>query len=182
MRGLFMEMYIYLIFILIGLALAFYGRRIMETIAFVIGAIVGANLAFLIAQNPKVQEYVADYMTAETCIIVAVIIGALIGGYLGRSFMYGMISMMFAGSCAYIASMFTDNYMVILVVFFIVLIIMWFLVEQFLAVVTAMLGGWLAGVGVFGLTFSYGFIALVLCFIVAGALAIFGARYQLDND
>ena len=177
-----MENFVFLILILVGLALAFFGKRIMETIAFIIGAIVGANLAYLVAINPQVQEYVADYMSGELCIIIAVIIGALIGGYLGQSFMYGMISMMVAGSVAYVASIFIENNIVILVVFFVALVIMYFLVEQFLAIVTALLGGCLVGLGVMGLTASLGFLAFVLFLIIAGALTIFGARYQLDES
>jgi hypothetical protein len=177
-----MAVFIFLILILVGLALAFFGKRIMETIAFIIGAIIGANLAYLIALNPRVQEYVADYMSGETCIIIAVVIGALIGGYLGKSFMYGMISMMVAGSVAYVASFFTQNAVVILVVFFVALVIMYFLVEQFLAIVTALLGGCLVGLGVMGLTAGLGFLAFVLFLIIAGALTIFGARYQLDES
>lgn len=173
----------FVIFILIGLALAFFGKRILETIAFIIGAIVGANLAYLIAINPQVQDYVTDYMSGNVCIIIAVIIGALIGGYLGKSFMYGMIMLMVAGSCAYVASIVTQDRLVILIVFIVAIIIMWFIVEQFLAVVTALLGGCLVGIGVMGLTAEgLGGIAFILFLVIVGLLTIFGARYQLDES
>jgi len=152
----------------------------METIAFIIGAIIGAALALSLA--PYIHPYVEEYMSLTLCVIIAVIIGALIGGFLGKSLMYGMISLLIAITCAGAVLPFTDNWLIPLIVFIIVLIIMWFIVEKFLAVVTALLGGCMVGLGVLSLTESLGIISFILFIIVAAILTIFGARYQLEND
>ena len=172
-----------LILILLGLAIAFFGKRIMETMAFIIGAILGVAIALWLAPN-LYEQFFSDYTSAEVCLIIGVIIGALIGGFLGRSLMYGMISFfvasIFSATAYYLSG---GNYMVSLITFFIVLIIMWFLVEKFLAVMTALLGGCMVGAGVMLLTVdSLGVIALGLFIVIAAVLTIFGARYQLQND
>ena len=169
-----------LIMIILGLVLAFFGKRIMETIAFIIGALIGAALALIFA--PGLHPYVDQYLSLELWILIVVIIGALIGGYLGQSLMYGMISMMVAGVCAATALFLTGNRLTALIVGLVTLVIMWFIVEKFLAAMTALLGGCLVGFAVFFLTTNLGFISFVLFIIIAAALTIFGARYQLDND
>ena len=169
-----------IILVLLGLALAFFGRRIMETIAFVIGAIIGAALALMYA--PALYTYVEEYISLNMCIIIAVIIGALIGGYLGKSLMYGMISLLIALTCAGAVFALTGNWLTSLIVFVIVLIIMWFIVEKFLAVVTAFLGGCMVGLGVMIITASLGIISFILFIFIAAILTIFGARYQLQEE
>lgn len=170
-----------LIMIILGLVLAFFGKRILETIAFIIGALIGAALGLYLA--PQTHSYVVQYIESLTIwTIILVVIGSLIGGYLGQSLMYGMISMMVAGICASVAFLITNNALITLIVFFIVLVIMWFLVEKFLAAMTALLGGCLVGFAVWSLTGGLGFISLILFIIVAAGLTIFGARYQLDED
>ncbi|WP_455391560.1 hypothetical protein [[Eubacterium] cellulosolvens] len=171
-----------LILILLGLALAFFGKRIMETMAFIIGAILGVAIALWLAPS-LYARYFSTYTSAEVCLIIAVIVGALIGGFLGRSLMYGMISFFVASIFSATAYYLTGNYLVSLITFFVVLIIMWFLVEKFLAVMTALLGGCMVGAGVMMLTTgSLGGLSIILFIIIAALLTVFGARYQLQND
>jgi hypothetical protein len=170
-----------IILIILGLALAFLGKRILETFAFLIGAIAGAALALMIA--PYVYDYVSDSISENVCILIAVIVGALIGGFLGRALMYGLISFLVASIVSYIVFSLTGNPVLTLISFFITLIIMWFMVEKFLAVVTALLGGCMVGVGVmFVAQGALGPLSLIVFIIIAGALTFFGARYQLEND
>jgi hypothetical protein len=169
------------ILIVLGLILAFYGKRILETFAFIIGAIAGAALALMIA--PYVYSYVSDSISEGLCIIIAVIVGALIGGFLGRAIMYGLISFIVASIVSYIVVTLTGDYVLALIGFFIALIIMWFLVEKFLAVMTALVGGCMVGVGIMyfagGVLGPFSFIVFI---IIAAALTFFGGRYQLEND
>jgi hypothetical protein len=61
---------------------------------------------------------------------------------------------------------------------------MWFIVEKFLAVVTAFLGASMVGsVAMYGIVSFVGlpFIGFVVFLIVTAALTIVGARYQLDD-
>jgi hypothetical protein len=112
-----------------------------------------------------------------------VIVGALIGGYLGKRLMYGMISLMVAGTCSAAVQFLLGNPMYTLIAFFVVLVIMWFLVEKFLAVITAFLGASMVGTSaMYGILFLFDmpFIGFVVFLIVTAALTYFGARYQLD--
>jgi hypothetical protein len=170
-----------LILLVLGLALCFFGKRILETIAFVIGAIAGAALALVLA--PRLYQFVEEYLTLNQCLIIAVIVGALIGGYLGKRLMYGMISLLVASTCSYAANVLTGDAMITLITFFVVLVIMWFLVEKFLAVITAFLGASMVGTSaMYGILFLFDmpFIGFVVFLIVTAALTYFGARYQLD--
>ena len=176
-----------IILLLLGLVIAFFGKKIMETLAFIIGAIIGAGLAMSLA--PRLHPYVEEYIPMDICIIIAVIIGALIGGFLGRAFMYGMISFFVASIFSGIAySLSNENYIVTIIVFIVVLVIMWFVVEKFLAVITAFLGACMVGMAVMELTFEslnnngLGFIALILFILIAALLTIAGGRYQLQNE
>ena len=60
-----------LIFLIVGLALTFYGRMLLKSVAFLIGAIMGATLAYLLAIQiaPRVDEYISP----QICIIIAII-------------------------------------------------------------------------------------------------------------
>ena len=175
-------LFLFIILAIIGLVLAFFGKTILESIAFLIGAILGATFAFMLATSPAVQARVGAYIPLNWCIIIAVILGALIGGYLGKSLMYGLISLVFAGLCSYLALTLTGDTVIALIVFFIALIVMWFLVERFLAVMTAFLGAWLTATAVMMLTVGLGFLAYVLFILIIAVLTIFGAKYQLSKS
>ncbi|MCK5561827.1 MAG: hypothetical protein KAJ51_14605, partial [Thermoplasmata archaeon] len=114
-------------------------------------------------------------------LIIAVILGALIGGFLGRSLMYGMISFLTALTISGVVLSLTGDGLVTLIAFFVTLIKMWFIVEKFLAVLTAFLGAALVGYSLMLLSGS-GFIGLVIFLIVTGLLTVVGARYQLQNS
>jgi hypothetical protein len=177
-----MEQYIaVIIFIILGIILAFFGRKIMETIAFIIGALLGAAIALWLA--PELHErFLSDYLSANMCLLIGVIIGALIGGYLGRSLMYGMISFMVASMISGAVYILTSDPIVTLITFFVTLIIMHFLVRKFLAVITAFLGGCLVGAGImFIAAGSLGGLSFIVFIIIAGLLTFAGARYQLSN-
>ena len=171
-----------IVLLLLGLVLTFFGRKIMETFAFIIGAIAGAMLALWLA--PLLVDYVvSDPNQQNICIIIAVIVGAIIGGFLGRSLMYGMISFLVATIISGIVFAITFNEVFALIAFFITLIIMWFLVQKFLAVMTAFLGGCMVGLIVMYLTSSFGpGISLIIFVLIAALLTIAGARYQLKDS
>ena len=170
------------ILLILGLALCFFGKRILETIAFLIGAIAGAALAMVLA--PYLASYVADYLTETQCLIIAIIIGALVGGFLGKRLMYGLISLLVAGTCAYAASVLTaGDALVTLITFFVVLVIMWFLVEKFLAVITAFLGGTMVGsVAMYGtlMVLDMPLVGFVVFLLVTAVLTYFGSKNQLN--
>jgi hypothetical protein len=172
------------IFLILGILVAFFGKRIMETIAFVIGAMVGASLALMVVQYEGVQTLITDNnLDPNICLVIAVIVGALIGGFLGRSFMYGLISMIVASTVSYVAFVLTGNEILSLIVFFVALVIMWFVVEKFLMVITAFMGACMVGLSVMLLTFeSMGTISIVFFIIIAALLTIAGARYQMQKE
>ena len=81
------------ILLILGFALCFFGKRILETVAFLIGAIAGAALAMVLA--PNLHQFVDQYLNAEQCLIIGIIIGAIIkdtrssfrpGWFFGSSF------------------------------------------------------------------------------------------------
>jgi hypothetical protein len=169
------------ILLILGIALCFFGKRILETVAFLIGAIAGAALAMVLA--PNLHQFVDQYLNAEQCLIIGIIIGAIIGGYLGKRLMYGMISFLVATTVSYTVNILTGDPFYTLVAFFITLVIMWFLVEKFLAVITAFLGASMVGsVAMSGLLMFIDdpFIGFIVFLLVTAALTVFGARYQLE--
>lgn len=173
-----------LILLIVGLALTFYGRRVLKTIAFIIGAVIGASLAYVIAVEigPRVEEY----LSLQLCIIIAVVLGAIIGGYLGMAFLKGMIAM-FMGFIGYsIATLiFTDESFIPIVIGIVVFVIIWLLIDKFLSIITAIFGAWLVGIAISGFIVAYdsdlkmvAFIVFIVCAVV---LAAIGARFQLDQ-
>ncbi len=168
-----------IILLILGLALCFFGKRILETLAFLIGAIAGAALAMVLA--PIIHPYVEQYLSLEICLILGIIIGALIGGYLGKRLMYGLISFLVASTCAYAANLLTQDPLITLITFFVVLIIMWFLVEKFLAVITAFLGGTMVASVVVSFIVLSPLIGFIIFVVITAALTFFGARYQLND-
>ncbi|MCK5559038.1 MAG: hypothetical protein KAJ51_00530, partial [Thermoplasmata archaeon] len=155
-----------------------------KTIAFIIGAVIGASLAYVIAI--KIGPWLKDYLSLELCIIIAVVLGAIVGGYLGMAFLKGMIAM-FMGFIGYSIGtlIFGDESFIPIVVGIVVFVIIWLLIDKFLSIITAIFGACLVGMAVSNLVLIYfpdltlvAFIVFIVCAIV---LAAIGARFQLDQ-
>ncbi len=173
-----------LILLIVGLVLTFYGRRVLKTIAFLIGAIIGANLAYVIAINigPRLEEY----LSLQFCIIIAVVLGAIIGGYLGMAFLKGMIAI-FMGFIGYSIGVLIlgEESFIPIVIGIVVFVIIWLLIDKFLSIITAILGACLVGMAVSSLVITYfpdlTLVAFIIFIVCAVALTAIGARFQLDQ-
>ena len=172
----------FIILLVVGLALTFYGRAILKSIAFLIGAIIGATLAYNVALF--IGPYIEDYIGLGYCLIIAVVLGAIIGGYLGMAFLKWMIAI-FMGGIGYMvaAAIFGDGIIPIIagIVVFAIILIMF---DKFLSVVTALFGAFLVGIAVMYLTTPHlgSLVALILFVVVVAALAYYGANYQTDQE
>jgi hypothetical protein len=172
----------YIILLIVGLALVFYGRAILKSVAFLIGAIIGATLALNLAEF--IHPFVDDYIGLGFCLIIAVILGAIIGGYLGMAFLRWMIAIFMGGIGYMIAAAFFDPGIIPIIVGIVVFAIILIMFDKFLSVITAMFGAFLAGVAVMNLTepFIGAPLAFVVFIVLAGLLAYYGAKYQTDQD
>jgi hypothetical protein len=172
----------YIILLIIGLALVFYGRVILKSVAFLIGAIIGATLALNLAilLGPLFKEYIAT----EFCIIIAVLLGAIIGGYLGMAFLQWMVAIFMGGIGYMIAAAIFGPGIIPIIVGIVVFAIILIMFDKFLSVITAMFGAFLAGMAVMLLIEPYvgSTIALIVFIVLACLLAYFGANYQTDQD
>ena len=172
----------FIILLVVGLALTFYGRAILKSVAFLIGAIIGASLAYNVAViiGPQLEEYIA----LGYCLIIAVLLGAIIGGYLGMAFLKWMIALFMGGVGYMVAAVFFGEGIIALIAGIVVFAIILIMFDKFLSVVTALFGAFLVGIAVMYLTSPYlgGLISLILFVVIAGALAYYGATYQTDQE
>lgn len=171
-----------ILFLIIGLGMAFFGEKILKTIAFVIGAAIGALLAY--STVTCFELYFG--LNPIVCIILATLIGAILGGFLGIGMMYGMIAFYFGmigfiiGIVAFGALNITGFIIAIIigVIFFVVMSIF---IEQFLAISTAIFGGILTGfIALFIVPpIPVGLILFIIISVVVSAL---GAKFQLETQ
>jgi hypothetical protein len=157
-----------------GLVFAFFGANIMKAIAGLVGAIVGATFAFQLA-----QMFSDDLPNPGACTIIAAIIGGLIGAYLGISLMKALICMFFGAIGFFIGLSFTNDFIIAIIVGIILAIIVSLVIEQFLAIITALLGGLM--IGYIALILIAPPINIFVFIVLTFVIGIFGAKYQLSQ-
>jgi len=169
------------IMILIGLVFAFIGRDLLEKIAMIIGAIVGALLAYYFI------TIFEDYFEPNEgiCLIIGVILGAIIGAYLGRSMLHYLIASFLTGIIIMMVRVMTDDRTTLIIISIITFIIIILLIRQFLAVMTAIFGGALVGFGamvvLFSLVTENDMVLLAAFLMVTIIIGGLGASHQLKS-
>jgi hypothetical protein len=131
--------------IIIGIALAFRGRKLWAGLMSIIGAVIGGTLGYLFGM------LINDWITALILSMVGAFIGSLLFGYIVKIALAFVTSLLVAG-LAYIAigqSMSQDMRIVVAAVLLLVIyaVAYWF-IQEIIAFVTALLGGLLVGVGI----------------------------------
>jgi len=142
--------------ILIGIALAFRGRKLWAGLMSIIGAVIGGTLGYLFGM------LINDWITALILSMVGAFIGSLLFGYIVKIALAFVTALLLAG-LAYIAmgpGMSQDLRIVLAAILLLVVyaIAYWF-IQEIIAFVTALLGGILVGVGI--ILFSLGITAAV---------------------
>ena len=166
---------LFLILILVvGLVFAFWGANVMKAIAGLVGAILGSTFAYQIAL------YFRDSLPSEAaCLILAAIIGALIGAFLAIRLMKMLIIGFFGMIGFFIGIAFTGSFLIALITAIVLAIIVSMVINQFLAIITALLGGLLVGyLALVVVPEPLNMIAFWALLILVGFI---GARYQLKN-
>jgi hypothetical protein len=140
--------------LIIGIALTFWGKRIVEAMAFVVFGLLGGLLGLWVAM------FIVDYFGIAgifywVILIGLCVLGIVLGAWLSKSFLYGMVVFYCATSAFYITWMMLGGefrlvpFVIALVVGLVVGIVVYFIIEKLFAVVTAFLGASLVGYGTF---------------------------------
>ena len=161
-----------ILILIAGLLIAFAGRVIWKAVWFTIGALIGIGVAMF------VYAIIQIFMDLPgVCFLVAILVGAIVGGLAALNAIKFWISATagFAGLVA--AFMLTNNIIVALVVGIVFFAIMYFYFDEFLSVMSGLIGGLLTGYAVGVYTHS-----VILFFVVAIPVAIAGAYVQLQIE
>ena len=183
--------------LIIGIALTFWGKRIVEALAFIIFGVLGGILGIMLALFIiGFFGWSGNLYIKWGILIVLCLAGILIGSFLSKSFLYGMIVFYCAINAFFITWAFFGfklywQLLVAAVVAIVVAIVVKMLVEKLMAAVTAFLGATMVGYGAFAITLYVASRAfdkdlqgnlIFLGIIVVGIiiLGIAGTAYQLS--
>lgn len=155
-----------------GLLIAFAGRIIWKAVWFTIGAIIGIAVALLVC-----TIFLMFMKLPSVCYIVAMLVGAIVGGLAALNAIKFWISATAGFAGLVVAYMLTGNFIIAIVVGVIFFAIMYFYFDEFLSVMSGLIGGLLTGYAVGVLTHS-----TVLFFVVAIPVAIAGAYAQMQIE
>ncbi len=160
-----------------GVLFAFFGARILEMSAFIIGALIGLILGGLLGWFLGPLLGIAPYV----CGAVGALTGVMVGGYMALQLVQFLIMLGVSGAGAYLTFLLVGpSWGVVLLAFVILFVITYLLYDRVLMILMAFLGGALGGIGTFFLSEgSIGGAAVAAAVAVAAALAILGAFYQI---
>jgi hypothetical protein len=161
-----------ILILIAGLLIAFAGRFIWKAVWFTIGALIGIGVAMF------VYAIIQIFMDLPgVCFLVAILVGAIVGGLAALNAIKFWISATAGFAGLVTAFMLTNNIIVALVVGIIFFAIMYFYFDEFLSVMSGLIGGLLTGYAVGVYTHS-----AILFFVVAIPVAIAGAYVQLQIE
>jgi len=161
------------VFIVVGLLVALFGKTLWKIVAFLTGAVAGGAAAAFI--TPFIAKLVGQ--DVMTCSIVAAIVAGIIGGFLALRIVKGILAASIGIIFGSIALALTANnpwagLIGFLAGFFIALMIM----DKLMALLTAILGGAMVGFGAYIV-----YPNMVLLIAVTFMLTIFGLYYQFKK-
>jgi hypothetical protein len=140
--------WIFIILIIIGLLMVFFGRAIWDIVMSIIGGIIGSMIGFVIG------FIFFQWIGAIICMFIFGFIGSILFKYLIRSALALLCGIIAAGLLWY--AMGTPKYADFavwgLIVMIAVFIPCYIFIEQLVSVLTALIGGALLGFGIYGLT------------------------------
>jgi hypothetical protein len=151
--------------ILVGLALAFFGKAVFKWLIILAGGIVGGTALALVAQA---------YGQSELVVLGATIIGFIIGGLLGIFLVYVSVFLIGAYIGYLLVLTFTSNIIAVAIVAIIFGILAIIIFKFALPILTAIVGGSMVGQGLMLAGVIYPVAA-----VIGIAVIILGAIYQL---
>jgi hypothetical protein len=154
-----------LLILLVGLGLAFLGRKIIKILVFCGGGIAGASLAYALLKNQ-----------ADPIPLIAILVGFLILGFLSLVVLKFIFGAMVGIAAFFIANAITGNVLMAILIGILVFILGWFLFKVYLSVATAFAGGVLAFAGLQSIGVP-DFIALIIGVVIG----IAGIYYQIKQ-
>ena len=165
-----------IIALLIGIALAFFGRAIWGSLLAVIGSMIGWMIGFAVGTI----LFGFDTIMAIILVIICGFVGSFIMGaifrYLVEAALALLTAILAAGIFWYI---YQDQILIAIIIFAVVFILAYVFIEKVVVVITAFIGSIIAGVGLFFLLDNAGYAVIgALAILVGGILVQF---FLLDN-
>lgn len=173
--------WIFIILIIIGLLMAFFGRAIWDIIMSLIGGIIGSMIGFVIG-------YIFfGFIGAIILMFICGFIGSILFKYLIRialALLCGLIAValvwLLMGKPSY------DSFVIIgVIILFLVFIPSYIFIQHLVSILTALIGGVFLGIGIYGVTLSP-WLALgigVLIWIVGSVVQMLALeRYDRVSD
>ena len=157
-----------LIALVIGIALALFGRAIWGSLLSMMGGMIGWMIGFAVG----VIIFGFDNLMAIILVIICGFIGSLIMGaifrYLVEAALALLTAILTAGIFWYI---YQDQFLIAIIIFAVVFILAYVFIEKVVVVVTAFIGSIIAGVGLFFLLGNAGYAVMgALALLVTGIL------------
>lgn len=154
-----------LLILLVGLGLAFLGRKIIKILVFCGGGIAGASLAYALLENQ-----------ADPIPLIAILVGFLILGFLSIVVLKFIFGAMVGIAAFFIANAITGNILMAILIGILVFILGWFLFRYYLSVATAFAGGVLIFAGLQSIG-----VPDVIALIIGFVIGIAGIYYQIKQ-
>ncbi|UCG68485.1 MAG: hypothetical protein JSV09_11815 [Thermoplasmata archaeon] len=168
--------WVWLILLIVGLLLCFFGEIIWEFMVSILGAIIGSMIGFAIGFA------IQGYLCALGLAIIFAIIGSMLFQLLAKAAVALLCGLLAFAATAYLV--YTNNQdnqtapiVIGLIVGVIIFVIAVIYVEEIVSVFLAAIGGFLVGVAVYFI--AGGDSALILAGLAGGSMFILGAMTQL---
>ncbi len=158
-----------IIFLIMGLVLVFYGRKLVKIITFIVGGIVGAILIY---------EYVIPWLNISAPFnYILALLGFIISGVLAIAIVH-LLGAVIAGYLAYrLINPYFQDWILPLLIAIIAFAIVLVLFNKLLSIGTAVLGAILVSYSI-NIFIPLG---MVISLIIVVVLAVAGAYYQLKH-
>ena len=158
-----------IIFLIMGLVLVFYGRKLVKIITFIVGGIVGAILIY---------EYVVPWLNiSEPFTYILALLGFIISGVLAIAIVH-LLGAVIAGYLAYrLINPYFQDWILSLLIAIIAFAIVLVLFNKLLSIGTAVLGAILVSHSI-NIFIPLG---IIISLIIVVVLAVAGAYYQLKH-
>lgn len=158
-----------IIFLIMGLVLVFYGRKLVKIITFIVGGIVGAILIY---------EYLIPWLNiSEPLNYILALLGFIISGVLAIAIVH-LLGAVIAGYLAYrLINPYFQDWILPLLLAIIAFAIVLVLFNKLLSIGTALLGAILVSYSI-NIFIPLG---MIISLIIVVVLAVAGAYYQLKH-
>jgi hypothetical protein len=154
-----------LLILLVGLGLAFLGRRIIKILVFCGGGIAGASLAYALLNGQD-----------QPIPLIAALVGFFVLGFLSIVILKFIFGAMVGIAAFFIANAITGNILMAILIGILIFILGWFLFKYYLSLATAFAGGVLVFAGLQSIG-----VPDVIALIIGVVIGIAGVYYQVKQ-